>query len=279
MASYIAQWTERLGDYAKAVLVFLPHPDSMEGMLPKAFEEAGLERFILMGACADIPTEPYRRSRQPAGALGARHSSKNKKEKEKETSGAVGLVWCTPNGFVGAAADLFGGRSSEMTMCQLCCEQLFGGIPSKYALMYDAEAAIVSRMRLWLRNLNDVITPQAISGDLNVRAVMRRERGTGIGGSADVHREQRQAGRLRRGVCDGRQSSAEGGARDRRLTSTRDIAGVVFARVKEWAMVRGVVRSGDFPLLHHAWWWALGFGNLCREPVLMPDADPHLLGN
>ena len=67
----------------------------------------------------------------------------------------MGLTWVTPNGCIIIATDLFLGRTSEHEACKACLPAL-NCIPAKYSLMYDKG---VSKLRVHLANLNNVITP------------------------------------------------------------------------------------------------------------------------
>jgi hypothetical protein len=198
---------------------WIPKPEVIEGMMPQVFKDLGLGHCILIGDCMNILTE---RHNGPVSHAAVRHSD--------ETSAATGLLWCTPNGVVAVATDLFVGRASKMEACKLCCETIFSRIPSKYALMYYKNAR---KLRVWLPNLNEAICPTALDYPQH--------------------------------------SSAVSSSQDRGLAPTRHLAKVIYERVRAWAMLKGVVKQEDFPLLNDAWWWALDFNNLVLEPIFLPD--------
>ena len=114
-------------------------------------------------------------------------------------------------------------------MCKACSELVFKGIPMQYALCYDRG---VAKLRLWLPNLNQVLTPCFI----------------------------KQAARF----------TIEQGIRNRGVTCNRYIVEVLFARNAMWRFLNGEIKHRDFHLLNDVWWWALGFQNLVCRPLKPP---------
>ena len=193
---------------------------SVKALIPQAFKDCGLGDVVLIGDCTDLLTETSRESILTSNLL--------RSDKSKH-SAAMGLTWCTPNGYIAIATDLFMGRTSEHAACKACRDAL-GRIPGKYALMYDRG---VSKLRVHLLNLNQVITPCFL----------------------------RKAKRF----------SVEDGIRNRGVTCCRYVVEVPFSNMKAWKMLSGIVPEEDKYLLKDVWWWTIGFHNL-NCSVLKPPA-------
>ena len=221
MSAYVPRWIRRMGKYAKANLVFLPQDfESITSRAPQAFLDCGLGSVVAIGDCTDILTEDSRENKYV--------SNQSRSDKSKH-SAAMGLTWVTPNGYIMIATDLFLGRSSEHEACKACLPAL-NLIPAKYALMYDKG---VSKLRVHLENLNQVITPCFL----------------------------RNADRF----------TVEEGIRNRGVTCCRYIVEVPFSNMKAWKFLGGVVPEEDKYLLNDVWWWTIGFHNL-KHHILKPAA-------
>ena len=103
MGGYINEWIPRLGMFAKANLVWLPSMSSITELMPQSFTDCGMGHVVLVGDCKDHAVHTQSGS---IVSVADQHSSKS------GASVAIGLAWCTPNGFVACAADLALGRSS-----------------------------------------------------------------------------------------------------------------------------------------------------------------------
>ena len=96
--------------------------------------------------------------------------------------------------------------------------------------MYDRG---VSKLRVHLINLNQVITP----------CFLRRAK----------------------------RFTVEQGIRNRGVTCCRYVVEVPFSNMKAWRMLSGIVPEEDKYLLNDVWWWTIGFHNL-NCSVLKPPA-------
>ena len=221
MSEYIPRWIRRLGRYAKENLVFEPKDyQVIIDMMPQAFIDCGLGSVVAIGDCTDIMTEDSRENKYV--------SNQSRSDKSKHAA-AMGLIWVTPNGAIIIATDLFLGRSSEHEACKACLPAL-NRIPAQYSLMYDKG---VSKLRVHLTNLNQVITPCYL----------------------------RQAARF----------TVEQGIRNRGVTCCRYIVECPFSNMKAWDFLGGVVREEEKYLLNDVWWWTIGFHNL-KHQILKPRA-------
>ena len=219
MSIYVSRWIRRLGRFAKANLVFEPEDyETLAAMMPEAFVQCGLSSVVAIGDCTDIMTEDSRENKYL--------SNQSRSDKSKHAA-AMGLTWVTPNGMIIIATDLFLGRVSEHEACKACLPAL-NRIPAKYSLMYDKG---VSKLRVHLLNLNQVITPCFL----------------------------RQAHRF----------TVEQGIRNRGVTCCRYIVEVPFSNMKAWQFLGGVVKETDKYLLNDVWWWTMGFHNL-KHHILKP---------
>ena len=142
-----SRWIRRLGRFAKENLIIEPKDyQTVLDLLPKSFKECGLDTVVAIGDCTDIMTETSRESIMTSNLL--------RSDKSKH-SAAMGLTWCTPNGQIIIATDLFMGRSSEHEACKACIPA-FERMPAKFSVMYDKG---VSKLRVHLPHLNEVIIP------------------------------------------------------------------------------------------------------------------------
>jgi hypothetical protein len=189
-------------------------------MMPQAFIGCGLGSVVAIGDCTDILTEDSHENKYV--------SNQSRSDKSKHAA-AMGLTWVTPNGYIIIATDLFMGRSSEHEACKACLPAL-NRIPAKYSLMYDKG---VSKLRVHLANLNQVITPCYL----------------------------RQTSRF----------TVEQGIRNRGVTCCRYIVEVPFANMKAWKFLGGIVPESDKYLLNDVWWWTIGFHNF-KHHILKPRA-------
>ena len=212
----LGEWIPRLGKFSKEVLVRMPENiDSILKKMPQTWKDCGLEQAVLIGDCTDVMTEG-------SGELVT--SSQLQSEKSKRNA-AMGLQFCTPNGFIAVATDLFLGRTSENEACKQAAT-ILNKIPGKFAFLYDRG---VSKLQVYLKHLNRILRPTMLRG---------QERFT-----------------------------IAQGCHDRAITSNRYVVEVPFARCKNWGMLGGVVKSGDFHHLNSVWWWSLGFQNLCMKEL------------
>ena len=216
---------------------------SIVALMPKAYIDCGLGTIVATGDCTDILTETSRESTLNSLRL---RSSKT------DHSAAMGLTWVSPNGIyvpqpptllsgtpylyldlpnlaglILIATDLFMGRSSEHEACKACIEAL-SQIPPEYGLMYDKG---VSKLRVHLLNLNQVITPCYL----------------------------RKSARF----------TIDQAVRNRGVTTCRYIVEVPFSNMKAWKFLGGIVSEEDKPLLNDVWWWTIGFHNFVHQ-VLKP---------
>ena len=99
----------------------------------------------------------------------------------------------------------------------------------QYSLCYDRG---VAKLRLHLKNLNQVLTPCFIK--------------------------------------DAARFTVEQGIRNRGVTCNRYIVEVLFARETAWTFLGGVISHRDFHLANDVWWWAMGFQNLVCRPLKPP---------
>jgi len=156
MGRYVKTWIKKLGTVAKNELVGLPGLDEIEELMPQAFHDLGLASVALIGDCTDIPTDRISCSFWLSSLA---HSDKT------DHTAAMGLQWCTPNGLVAVACDLFMGRSSEQSACKEC-GPIFKRVPNKWAFMYDKG---VKKLQLWLPNLNRVPVNSYIGSTHTIR--------------------------------------------------------------------------------------------------------------
>lgn len=221
MSVYVPRWIKRCGAFAKENLIFQPQDyESVIALMPQPFIDCGLGSVVAIGDCTDILTEDSGENKYI--------SNQSRSDKSKHAA-MMGLAWVTPNGMIVIATDLFLGRTSEHEACKMCVDAL-SSIPGKYALMYDKG---VSKLRVHLTNLNQVITPCYL----------------------------RQAARF----------TIEQGIRNRGVTCCRYIVECPFSNMKAWDFLGGVVREEEKYLLNDVWWWTIGFHNL-KHQILKPRA-------
>jgi hypothetical protein len=219
ISKVVPRWIRRLGLYAKENLVFLPEDlEDIISEMPEAFIECGLGSVVAIGDCTDLLTEDSRSNR---------YISNQARSDKSDHAAAMGITWTTPNGFIVVATDLFLGRTSEHEACKACLPEL-NKIPAKYALMYDKG---VSKLRVHLKNLNQVIVPCFL----------------------------RQAKRF----------TVEQGIRNRGVTCCRGVVEIPYANMKAWKFLGGLVPEEDKDLLNYVWWWTIGFHNL-KHHILKP---------
>ena len=219
MTTYMQRWIVRLGRYAKENLVYCPDDwDAITRQLPQPFIDCGLGSVVAIGDCTDILTDDSAENK---------YVSNQSRSDKSQHAAAMGLTWVTPNGMIIIATDLFLGRTSEHEACKACLPAL-NQIPAHLSLMYDKG---VSKLRVHLLNLNQVITPCYL----------------------------RKAERF----------TVEEGIRNRGVTCCRYIVEVPFSNMKAWKFLGGVVPEEDKYLLNDVWWWTMGFHNL-KHHILKP---------
>ena len=221
MTEYTQIWIRRCGRYAKANLVFAPREwSSVAQLAPQVFIDCGLGKVVAIGDASDLLCEDDR---------GTNLARANQSRSDKSShAAAMGLNWVTPYGYIVISTDLLLGRSSEHQACLASKVQL-DRIPAEFALMYDKG---VSKLRVHLKHLNQVITP----------SFLRKQKRFSIGDAI----------------------------RNRGVTCCRYVVEVPFSGMKAWKFLAGVVPSEDKYLLNEVWWWAAGFHNLTTRVLKQP---------
>ena len=148
----VAEWIIRLGEYAKAALIVLPPADCLEALMPQSFKDCGMGDTGLVGDGCVFLTEAVRVAwLQSVG--NCMYDSKT------DHPGAMGMMFCSPNGGACVASPLFLGRCSEHNAVKYLRDQL-DDLPSHMAVCYDKG---ICGLQMILPNYNHVYMPHFLA--------------------------------------------------------------------------------------------------------------------
>ena len=150
-------------------------------------------------------------------------------------AGALGESLCTPHGLNSIAADLFTGRTSEVSALRELLSE-FAKVPANRAFTYDKGA---KALRCLLPNGNHLYMPCFLA------------------------------------PAKGKTSfTGEEACTNKAIARCRYVIEITYSRVKDWKILAGEIPRENFHLLNSAWWWALGHSNMCLGMLVPPPGVP-----